>query len=290
MTPENPPRVTAKQAQNGSEGAYSLEVRLEALIKFLSKGAYGPSSFFKNYIMGNCKTTFRWSKEAEAAFQRWKECMEILPTFTVPDHNEALFLHLATPSGGINAILLAKRRGIYIPIYFANRTLHEIEQTYTKTERLILPLVNAARCLRKYFQEHPIRVFTDKPIRRILSHPNKSRRIVKWALELEEHSIEYQKEGLADGQMPTSVLSASNQISTPTKKELHGTKRTNKIPSGGSKAVRITVDQSSTKSLRSGEGRADPNLFVPKESEPPARRNMKVSGSPALTEPIPLIE
>ncbi|PWA55761.1 reverse transcriptase domain-containing protein [Artemisia annua] len=225
--------------------------------------------------MGTCKTTFRWSKEAEAAFQRWKECMEILPTFTVPDKNEALFLHLATPSGGISAILLAKRRGIYIPIYFANRTLHEIEQTYTKTERLILALVNAARCLRKYFQEHPIRVLTDKPIRRILSHPN---------------SIEYQKEDLADGQMPTSVLSASNQISTSTKKELHGTKGTNKILSGGSKEVGITADQSSTKSLRSGEGREAPNLFVPEESEPPARRNMKVSGSPALMEPIPLTE
>lgn len=60
--------------------------------------------------------------------------MEILPTFTIPDHNEALFLHLATPPGGISAILLAERRKIYIPIYFANRTLQEIEQNDTKTK------------------------------------------------------------------------------------------------------------------------------------------------------------
>ncbi|PWA51916.1 reverse transcriptase domain-containing protein [Artemisia annua] len=199
--------------------------------------------------MGTCKTTFRWSKEAESAFQRWKECMEILPTFTVPDHNEALFLHLATPSGGISAILLAERRRVYIPIYSANRTLQEIEQNYTKTERLILALVNAARCLRKYFQEHTIRVLTDKPIRRTLSHPNRSRRIVKWALELEEHHIEYQKEDFAGGQITTSVLSAPNQSSTSTKKEFLGGKRTNKILSGRSKVVGIAADQSSTKSL-----------------------------------------
>ncbi|PWA94647.1 reverse transcriptase domain-containing protein [Artemisia annua] len=161
--------------------------------------------------MGTRKATFRWIKEAEAAFQRWKECMEILPTFTVPDHSEALFLHLATPSGEVSAVLLAKRRGIYIPIYSAKRTLQEIELSYTKAERLILTLVNAARCLRKYFQEHPIRVLTDNPIRRILSHPNKSTRIAKWALELGEYSIEYQKEDLAEGQAPTNVLSKSNQ-------------------------------------------------------------------------------
>ncbi|PWA69409.1 reverse transcriptase domain-containing protein [Artemisia annua] len=199
--------------------------------------------------MGTCKTTFRWSKEAETAFQRWKECMEILPTFTIPNHNEALFLHLVTPSGGISAILLTERRRVYIPIYSANRTLQEIEQDYTKIERLILALVNAARCLRKYFQEHTIRVLTYKAIRRTLSHPNRSRRIVKWALELEEHHIEYQKEDFAGGQITTSVLTAPNQSSSSTKKEFLGGKRTNKILSGRSKAVGIAADQSSTKSL-----------------------------------------
>ncbi|PWA48517.1 reverse transcriptase domain-containing protein [Artemisia annua] len=240
--------------------------------------------------MGTRKATFQWSKEAEAAFQRWKECMEILPTFTVPDHSEALFLHLATPSGEVSAVLLAKRRGIYIPIYSANRTLQEIELSYTKVERLILTLVNAARYLRKYFQEHPIRVLMDKPIRRILSHPNKSRRIAKWALELGEYSIEYQKEDLAEGQAPTNVLSKSNQTSTSTKKELHRTRRTNKILSGGSKTARITKDQSSSKSLRQGEDKDAPNLFVPEEPKPPARQDMKVSGSPASRDSIPLTE
>ncbi|PWA52261.1 reverse transcriptase domain-containing protein [Artemisia annua] len=279
-----------KQAQNGSKGTNSLEARLEALVKFLSKGAYGSSSFFKNCIMGTRKATFRWSKEAEAAFQRWKECMEILPTFTVPDHGEALFLHLATPSGEVSAVLLAKRRGLYIPIYSANRILQEIELFYTRAERLILALVNVARCLRKYFQEHRIRVLTDKPIRRILSHPHKSRRVAEWALELGEHSIEYQKEDLFKGQTPTSVPSRSNQTSTSTKKELRGTRMTNKVPSGGSKTARITKDQPSTKSLRRGKEKDAPNLFVRKESEPPTRQDTKVSRSPVPRECTPLTE
>ncbi|PWA68403.1 hypothetical protein CTI12_AA305600 [Artemisia annua] len=201
-----------------------------------------------------------WNKEAETAFQRWKGCMEILPTFTAPDHNESLFLHLTTPSDGISAILLAERRNIYIPIYFGNRALKGIEQNYTNTERLILALVNAARCLRK------------------------SRRIAKWALELEEHNIEYRKEDFADGQIPTSVFSEPNQVSASTKKVLFRAKRKNKLLSISSKAIGTTADQSSTKSLRSEEGIEASNLFALEDSEPPAHRNMKASGTWGITD------
>ncbi|PWA82688.1 hypothetical protein CTI12_AA046040 [Artemisia annua] len=187
--------------------------------------------------------------EAEAAFQRWKGCMEILPTFTAPADNEALFLQLTTPFDGINAILLAERRKIYIPIYFASRALQGIEQNYTNTERLILALVNAARRLRKYFREHPIKVLTDKPIERMLSNPYRSRRIAKWTIELEEHDIEYQNEDFADGQTPTNVSSEPGQVSASPKNEFFRAKRESRLISSGSKAVIKVADQSSIKSL-----------------------------------------
>ncbi|PWA61631.1 hypothetical protein CTI12_AA371240 [Artemisia annua] len=213
--------------------------------------------------------------------------MEIMPTFTAPYHDKTLFLHLTTPFDGISTILLAERRKIYIPIYFANRALKGIEQNYTNTERLILALVNAARCLRNYFQEHPIRVLTDKPIKWMLSNRYRSRRIAKWALKLEEHNIKYRKEDFVDGQIQTSVFSAPNQVSTSTNKELLREKRKNKLLSSGSKAVGMTANQSYTKSLRSDEGIEAPNLFAPEDLKPPAHRNMKVSGNSALTKPTP---
>ncbi|PWA34813.1 reverse transcriptase domain-containing protein [Artemisia annua] len=248
------------------EGAYSLEGRLEALTEFLSKGVYGSSSFFNNCIVGTYKTTFKWRMEAEAAFQRWKRCMEILPTFTAPADNEALFLHLTTPFDGISAILLAERRKIYIPIYFVSRALQGIEHNYTNIERLILALVNAARRLRK------------------------STRIAKWAIDLEEHDIEYQNEDFADGQTLTNVSSQPGQVSASPKKEFFRAKRKSRLLSSGSKAIIKAADQSSTKSLRSVEGLDAHNLFAPEDSESSAHQNMKTLSNSVPTKPIPLTE
>lgn len=102
---------------------------------------------------------------------------------------------------------LAERRKIQIPIYFASRALKGIEQNYTKTERIILALVNVVRRLQKHFQGHPIRVLTDRPIKRMLSNPDRTQRIAKWAIELGEHDSEYHDENFLNGQTPTSVSS-----------------------------------------------------------------------------------
>nr|GEV66106.1 reverse transcriptase domain-containing protein [Tanacetum cinerariifolium] len=69
--------------------------------------------------------------------------------------------------------------------------LQGVELNYPELEKLILALVYAARRLRRYFQAHPIWVLADKPIKKILTRPKKSKQIDKWAIELEEHDIEY---------------------------------------------------------------------------------------------------
>ena len=77
--------------------------------------------------MGTNEVAYRWSMEVEVAFQRWKECMEILPAVTAPVKGGILFIHLATPFNGNSAILLAEKRKVQIPIYFASRVLQGAE-------------------------------------------------------------------------------------------------------------------------------------------------------------------
>ena len=132
--------------------------------------------------------------EAEEAFQQCKECMELLPAIRAPVKGETLLLHLATPLNGISSILLAERRKTQIPIYFASRVLQGPEQNYMESEKLILALIHAARRLRRYYKDHPIRELTNRPIERVLLNPDRSRRTAKWEDELEEHNIEYGKE------------------------------------------------------------------------------------------------
>ncbi|PWA36527.1 reverse transcriptase domain-containing protein [Artemisia annua] len=102
--------------------------------------------------------------EAETAFQSWKECMEILPTVTAPARGEILLLHVATSFDEVGAMLFAEKRNVQIPIYFVSRVLPEVERRYAESEKLILALVYATRCLQRYFMDLPIRVLTDKPV------------------------------------------------------------------------------------------------------------------------------
>ena len=78
-------------------------------------------------------------------------------------------------------------------------------------------------------------MLTDKPIERMLSNPYRSRRIAKWAIELEEHDIEYQDDVFADGQTPTNVFSEPGLVSASPKKEFFRAKRESRLISSSSK-------------------------------------------------------
>ncbi|PWA44270.1 reverse transcriptase domain-containing protein [Artemisia annua] len=144
--------------------------------------------------------SYQWNKEAETSFQRWKDCMETAPMVMPPTRGEALFLHIAASSDEIGAMLFAEQRRIQIPIYFVSRTLPDVEQSYSTSEKLILALIHATRRLRRYFKDHPIRVLTDKPFERTSLKPDGTRRVVKWAKELEEYDIEYGENDPFEGQ------------------------------------------------------------------------------------------
>ncbi|PWA63392.1 hypothetical protein CTI12_AA355520 [Artemisia annua] len=59
---------------------------------------------------------------------------------------------------------------------------------------------SSQRCLRRYFKDHPITVLTDKPVEWAFLKPDRSQRMVKWAIELEEYDIGYGIDGLFEGQ------------------------------------------------------------------------------------------
>ncbi|PWA51617.1 reverse transcriptase domain-containing protein [Artemisia annua] len=146
--------------------------KLEVLKEFLSKSISESPSPFKASTDG---TLQHWTIEAETAYQRWKDCMEILPTITPPVRGEILLLHVAA------------------------KALPEVERRYAESEKLALAIVYATRHLRGYFTAHPIRVLTDKPIEWTFLKPDRSIRMVKWATELVKYDIEYGTEGYFKG-------------------------------------------------------------------------------------------
>ncbi|XP_071914118.1 uncharacterized protein [Coffea arabica] len=79
-----------------------------------------------------------------------------------------------------------------MPVYYVSRTLQGPETRYTPAKKLVLALVHAARKLRPYFQTHSIVVVADQTLGQILTRPEVSGKMIKWAVELAEHDIGYQ--------------------------------------------------------------------------------------------------
>ncbi|GKB53482.1 reverse transcriptase domain-containing protein [Tanacetum coccineum] len=127
----------------------SLNGKIAALSRFLSKDAKRSLRFFK--VLKRCtdKKNIQWKQEAEAALQEMKKFMEILPTLTAPVQGEVLMMYIKTSTESISASLFAKREKEQVPIYFVSRVKQGDELNYPGMEKLILALVHAARRLRR---------------------------------------------------------------------------------------------------------------------------------------------
>ncbi|XP_076914994.1 uncharacterized protein LOC143574204 [Bidens hawaiensis] len=124
-----------------------------------------------------------------------------LPTLSAPHTGEPLILYLSASDIAVGAVLLTYRKNVQTPIYYVSRTLSDPETGYSMLEKLVLALVYAARRLRRYFQGHPINVLTGYKLKNVLSKPELSGRLAKWAIELGEYSIEYKPGPAIKGQI-----------------------------------------------------------------------------------------
>ncbi|GJV67139.1 reverse transcriptase domain-containing protein [Tanacetum coccineum] len=157
-------------------------------------------------FLGRAKTKRKTGKsqqttEAEMAFHQMKKSIAELPMMTVPQEKEELIIYLAATKEATSAVLMMKRDGKQIPIYFVSRALRGSEINYTPMEKLVLALVSASKRLKRYFQAHTVIVITDQPIKQMLSNPEVTERLLEWSFELKEHDIQYRPRTSVKGQI-----------------------------------------------------------------------------------------
>jgi hypothetical protein len=63
------------------------------------------------------------------------------------------------------------------PVYFVKMVLRDAQEHYTMQQKLLYTLLITSRKLRHYFQGHPIKVVTDRPLETILRNPNVTGRV-----------------------------------------------------------------------------------------------------------------
>lgn len=162
QTMTSPSSLTEVQSLNGKPATLS---------RFVSRAADKPIPFFRTLKGCLDKKSFKWTSEAEEAFQKIKDIVAELPMLIAPESGETLTMYLAATPEAVSAVLLAERGKIQMPIYFVSKVLQGAEANYPIMEKLVLALIHAARRLRRYFQAHPIVVITDQPIKNILAKP-----------------------------------------------------------------------------------------------------------------------
>ncbi|KAK1417533.1 hypothetical protein QVD17_26662 [Tagetes erecta] len=178
-----------------------LSGRLVSINRFLSKHAERSLPFLDT--LKNCisKKQFKWTSEAEAAFQEMKKHLAHLPTLATPMSKETLKIYLAAANRAVSAVLVVERKGVQTPIYYVSRVLTQSEANYTMMEKLVLALVHASRRLKRYFEDHPIEVLTSVPLQQVLKRPEISGRLAKWAIELGTLEITYKPRTAIKGQV-----------------------------------------------------------------------------------------
>nr|XP_027101096.1 uncharacterized protein LOC113720416 [Coffea arabica] len=195
-----------------------LTGRMAALSRFLSRSAVRGLPFFR---VLKASKDFHWTEECQKAFTDLKAYLAELPTLTAPELGETLFLYLSACNEAISAILVREDRGAQRPVYYISRALQGPETRYTPAEKLVLALVHATRKLRPYFQTHSIVVLTDQFLRQILTKPEVSGRMTRWAVELAEHDLTYRprtaikSQALADFLAEGADLSLTELTPTP---------------------------------------------------------------------------
>jgi hypothetical protein len=79
------------------------------------------------------------------------------------------------------------------PLYFVSVVLTRSKRFYSEMEKICYAIVMSACKLRHYFEAHTIKVLSNEQLNDIFGNRDSSGRISKWAMELSEHVVDFEK-------------------------------------------------------------------------------------------------
>jgi hypothetical protein len=204
----NPNKIEAilrMEPPSTKKGAQRLIGRLTSLNRFISRSVERNLPFFE--VLKSAKV-FQWGSAQQRAFEELKHYLIDLTTLTPPTPGAPLLLYVAASHSAVSATLVQEKlegqTKKQAPIYFVSEVLSLSKKNYTKLEKVLYAVLMASRKLRHYFQAYHIIVPLSQPLKDVMRNREATGRIGKWAVELNEFSIDYvhrssiQSQALAD--------------------------------------------------------------------------------------------
>src|SRR5664279_36825 len=140
---------------------------------------------------------FVWTPQADAAFHDLKKMLITAPILASPLPKEPMLLYIAATNRVVSAVVVVERgkdgKTVQRPVYYLSEVISTSKQNYPHYQKMVYGVYMAAKKLKHYFQEHPIRVVCDAPISEIIGCKDANGRVAKWAIELSPYIPQYER-------------------------------------------------------------------------------------------------
>ena len=147
-----------------------------------------------------------WTQKQDDAFQAIKNALSEQTTLMFFDPTKDTEIHVDASPVGLAAVMTQKQgqgQG-HKPVAYASRSLSDVEQRYSQTEREALSVVWACEHFNIYIlgSEFTTIVTDHKPLLNIWEKPNPPTRIARWSLRLTPYKLKFRfqagKDNIAD--------------------------------------------------------------------------------------------
>jgi hypothetical protein len=124
-----------------------------------------------------------------------------LPTLSGPEHEQPLILYVSATHSAVSGALVIEKEMTQngktakqqFPVYFVSVVLMGSKRFYSEMEKICYAVIMSARKLHHYFEVDTVRVLTNQSMNDIFGNRDSSGRISKWAMELSEHVVDFEK-------------------------------------------------------------------------------------------------
>ncbi|XP_074336054.1 uncharacterized protein LOC141673222 [Apium graveolens] len=187
-SPEQIKAIFKLKSPSNVKDVQKLTGRVAALNRFISRLS-DRCKLFYDVLRKN--KGFLWSDKHEAALNDLKSYLTTPPLLSKLIQGEDLFIYLSVTDHAVSGVLVKESEGVQSLVYYVSKSLVDAEIRYTSLEKLVLASTMTSTKLRNYFESHKKHVMTNFPLRNILSKPDLTGRMEKWAIHLSTYDIMY---------------------------------------------------------------------------------------------------